>query len=98
MRHSRLKHRFGRLQAIPSHPRPTPTEVHKRSTIIVLHHRMCTLILATFGSRQDHCAEGALSAVYAPATTPRFTAVTNAHTDTKAATEDTTKAAIAAAT
>ena len=25
MRHSRLKHRFGRLQAIPSHPRPTPT-------------------------------------------------------------------------
>ena len=25
MRHSRLKHRFSSLQAVPSHPRPTPT-------------------------------------------------------------------------
>ena len=56
---------------------------------------LCPLFLAAFGSCQDWCVEGALSAVYAPAT-PRFTAVTNAHTHTNAATEDTTKAVIAA--
>ena len=56
----------------------------------------CTRFLATFGSREDYCVAGAITAVYAPATTPRFTAVTNTHTHTNAATEDATKAAIAA--
>lgn len=58
----------------------------------------CTQFLGVFGCRQGCCVEGAISAVYAPDTTPTFTAVTNTHTHTNESTEDATKVAIAAPT